>query len=170
MKVFGFFMLIFLIYQSNAQDELDSLIDNRPCQFLELTEFGNVSVFSASYGHILKVGNVFYGSIGGGLGYAQDVNIFNIATSRDPETYLTLPYYFTAMLGKTRHFAEIGIGGTFVFGDLEKYHYLYPMLGYRLQPLRSNRLHFKFYASMLNTNSPDNLWIIPVGMALGFNF
>ena len=81
-----------------------------------------------------------------------------------------MPHHFTANLGKKQNFFEIGLGGTIVVGELQwqgrpKHYFLYPIIGYRVQPLKSKKMIFRFYTNLF---FPEEAIILsPIGLSFG---
>lgn len=166
MKYFIFLYLLLSFISIHAQNENDSLVDYHPFAFVELNAGGNVSTMSLSFGNYLCVGRNQYGAASIGLGVVE----YLTTGTMNSDMRITVPYYLTFMVGKSRHFAEFGAGGTFVLGPVNKLHYFYPMLGYRFYPLRRNKFHFRLYGSLSNIKAQDNVDVYRVGCSVGFSF
>ena len=65
-----------------------------------------------------------------GYGYSQEFCV--LCNGID---YRTIPLHLTANFGTGSHFLEVGLGGTVTIGYSN--HNIYPIIGYRLQPLRT---------------------------------
>ncbi len=114
----------------------------RPMQNINLNYLGDASVLSLNYERIFPI-----------------------------KKYLTLPHHVTGIFGKKKHFLEFGLGGTAMLGKENQYYVFYPILGYRIQPIRPKKVNFRVYGSWpLNTLSNEDLLFVPFGLSLGYCF
>lgn len=110
-----------------------------------------------------------------GLGATQDVSITN-----PNHYYLSIPFNISACFGKRMHLFEAGLGSTIHLRINDPFYEfcIYPILGYRLQPVKSRKVMFKIYASIpynLNYQTYINLkdsevFFIPLGISIGKSF
>jgi hypothetical protein len=143
----------------------------RPVDNFNLTILGNASLISMNYEKLSFVSPKFLVAFNIGMGYNQEFQLFHFGSNSSPQIYFTLPHYVTVNLGKGRHFFEFGLGGTVVAGNTPRHYFLYPIVGYRLQPLRKNKLYFRAFGQ-IPINGLDNLEVFfaPVGFSLGVCF
>jgi hypothetical protein len=149
----------------------------RPRNNVNLNLVGNASLISINYERLLLIKPIFFLSGELGIGYNTTVsfNFFGAfgAEESGSTNHLTIPHHITGNLGKGRHFFEFGLGGTIITGGLHNY-ILYPIIGYRLQPLRSKKVNFRLFGSypIYGKDVEDTLDIIfsPVGLSLGVCF
>lgn len=134
-------ILLFTGLNLIAQDQ-DSIFNPRPLNNINLNIFGDASLISVNYERQFSVNSKFLISSKFGIGYNQTYNI--LSTEKELK-YLTLPHHITGNLGKGRHFFEFGLGGTAIIGNTNKPYFLYPLVGYRILPLRSNKLNFRVF-------------------------
>lgn len=91
---------------------------------------------------------------------------------------VSVPHHISFNFGKTKHCLELGIGGSYMAGEVFSTNYnlyaIYPIVGYRMQPATgfSVRAHL---SPMVFVVQPDvNANIIPVipmlGASLGYAF
>jgi hypothetical protein len=143
----------------------------RPMQNINLNYLGDASVLSLNYERIFTIKK--YLSIAGqaGVGYDEEFKLCIWGNCTPPKKYLTLPHHVTGIFGKKKHFLEFGIGGTAMLGKENKYYVFYPILGYRIQPIRPKKVNFRVYGSWpLNTLSNEDLLFVPFGLSLGYCF
>jgi len=58
-----------------------------------------------------------------------------------------------------------------MLGKENKYYVFYPILGYRIQPIRPKKVNFRVYGSWpLNTLSNEDLLFVPFGLSFGYCF
>jgi len=58
-----------------------------------------------------------------------------------------------------------------ILGDIEPHYQVYPILGYRFQPIKPNKLNFRIFGSLpLIKMESENILFIPVGFSLGYCF
>jgi hypothetical protein len=141
----------------------------RPRNNVSLNLFGDASIISGSYEHLFLTYHKFFMSTKIGLGYSESRGL-----PTDNTLLFTFPMHVTGNLGQKMHYFEFGFGGTFLFyGKFTYWDYaVYPILGYRLQPLKSDRVMLRVYASYPLTDEMDihNYWFCPVGFSIGFCF
>ncbi len=110
-----------------------------------------------------------------GLGYSKQWEKDSIFGN-----FISIPVNLTFAIGKRNHMFEVGIGST-LFLNLKEPTYqvcLYPIFGYRIQPLKSNKVFFRLcimaptalnsesYFTIKNTNTV----FMPVSIGLGRSF
>jgi len=108
-----------------------------------------------------------------GFGVTQEFKICIWGPCDKPDVYLTIPHHITANfgIGKGKHFIEIGVGGTIIEGNITQHYQIYPILGYRFQPLKSKKLNFRVFGCYpLIQMHEKNILFIPVGLSLGYCF
>ena len=152
-----------------AQDEM---VKNniRPKNNLNLTFFGEATLISINYERLFLIVPSFFITCKLGIGYEEfQLCIFEHCGPR--KIYLTLPHYFTGNLGKGRHFFEFGLGGTYITGDNYQNYFIYPVIGYRIQPLKSDKAYFRIFCSIPFTGlDTEEFAVSPVGLSLGVSF
>jgi len=168
-KIFILFF-VFLIYSGCllAQDnKIASSI--RPINNVYLNLLGDGSYVSINYDRLFINSPIFFLSGKLGLGIIND-ELKLYGSSSSPITYLTVPHHITGNLGLQRgiHFLEAGLGGTFASSGNNQQYYLYPVIGYRIQPKKQKGLCFRIFIS-IPLWSYNHLFI-PVGLSLGGNF
>ncbi|MCB0639629.1 MAG: hypothetical protein KDC54_23555 [Lewinella sp.] len=152
---------------ASAQDRPRMLSPNN----VNVILLGNGSAFSFTYERLLVVGPTSILAASGGLGYASETRFCLGGCAGEPDYYLTFPHQLTANFGQGDHFFELGLGGTVVLGNTEENYFLYPILGWRVHPIRSGDLVFRLFATMpfSGLDTADLLWV-PVGASLGWIF
>ena len=109
-----------------------------------------------------------------GVGISQDYSF------TEPENYyVAIPVNISFCFGRRRLLFELGFGST-VFLNVNKPFYelsIYPIMGYRFQPISKNKLFIKVFASFPNKLNKDNISIsssrvlfIPIGINIGKSF
>jgi len=110
-----------------------------------------------------------------GLGATQDFSI------SDPNHYyLSIPFNISACFGKRMHLFEAGLGATINLRLNDPYYdfCIYPIIGYRIQPVKSRKVMFKIYTSIpynlnyltyINLKNSD-IYFIPIGISIGKSF
>ena len=78
-----------------------------------------------------------------GFGYNEQFLIWG----GPPEKFRTIPHHITGNWGKRKHFFEFGLSGAIISGNTNNHYLLGPIVGYRLQPLKTNKVNFRIYAS-----------------------
>jgi len=160
----------------------------KPLSNIFLSSIGaDISLYSINYERLFlaKPKSFFTGGLG--IGYnkiAVFTESFILPSIDSYGNYLTIPHHITINIGKRKSRFELGIGGTAVIGNNapEKY-YLYPIIGYRLHPLITNKANFRVYTTypiecienMLNIlhgagHENWGLWWFPIGVSIGIAF
>jgi hypothetical protein len=150
-----------------AKNNRDST-DIRPINNINLNICGDASIISLNYERLFLINQNFFITGKLGIGYNQEFQICLFGTCSPPEDYLTIPHHITGNLGKGRHFLEFGLGGTIINGKTNQHYLLYPIVGYRLQPLKSNKVNFRIFGSIPFTGlETEDILFIPFGLSLG---
>ena len=159
--------LLFLGSNSFAQN-LDKKNDIRPLHSIGINLFGDASAISGYYEKLFLIKGNFILSSKLGFGYNEK---FCVLGACKKETFLTIPHHITANIGKKQHFFEFGFGGTFLMGNNASSYIVYPTVGYRIVPLKSNRLNFRIFGQYpLLKSKPIEAPFIPIGISLGLSF
>jgi hypothetical protein len=154
-----------------AQNNGDST-DIRPINNINLNIFGDASIISLNYERLFLFNKYFFITGKIGIGYNEEFKLCIFGPCSPPEKYITIPHYITGNLGKGRHFIEFGLGGTIINGKTNQHYWLYPIVGYKLQPLKSNKVNFRIFASIPFSGlySVEDIYFIPFGLSLGVCF
>lgn len=148
-----------------AQNQ-EEIVDARPLNSINLNLLGDASLISINYERQFLVSPAFILSSKLGLGYNFEFIIFG-----NPEHYLTIPHHITGNIGKGRHFFEFGLGGTIINGNTTQPYILYPIVGYRILPLKSNEITFRIFGQIpFSGIETDDILFIPFGLNLGVSF
>lgn len=167
-KIIFSFVVILISYGCLLAQDSKATRSIRPINNLYLNLLGDASYVSINYERLFISTPVFFLSGKLGLGYINDE--LNWFSSSPPNLYLTVPHHITGNLGLQGgiHFLEAGLGGTFASGNNNLQYYLYPIIGYRIQPKKPNRLCFRIFISVPFWSYSH--MFIPVGVSLGVNF
>jgi hypothetical protein len=146
----------------------------RPSNSIYLSLPGDVSLIAFNYEKQVFISPTFIitGKVGLGTNQEFQLCLFGPCSS-PPEKYLTFPHHITGNIGKGRHFFEFGVGGTWMKGSISRTYLLYPILGYRIQPLQASKLNFRVFGQVPFTglDSDDyNFIFIPLGISFGVSF
>lgn len=143
----------------------------RPFNNIYINLLGDASVISVNYERLFFVNPTFALSGKLGLGYNQEFNLCVFGSCGPERSYLTIPHHITGNLGKGRHFFEFGLGGTVIVGNTAQQYLLYPIIGYRLQPLKSNRVNFRIFGQVpFSGLNPEDMIFVPLGVSVGISF
>ncbi len=131
---------------------------------------GDASLISLNYERQFVISPTFILTGKLGLGYNEEFMIC-IFGSCIQDTYLTIPHHITCNFGTERSFFEIGLGGTIVSGYKTQFYLLYPMIGYRFLPLKSEKISFRIYVQFpFSDLDTTHILFIPVGLNFGISF
>jgi len=141
----------------------------RPINSINLNLFGDASIFSLSYERLFSSNRKFFLAWKIGVGYSESHGLPVKNTS-----LLSTPMHLTGNYGAKKHYFEFGLGVAALFyGTLEFWDYtIYPIVGYRLQPLKNDKFTFRVFLSYPVTGKIDidKYWFSPVGISVGFCF
>ncbi|THD69872.1 hypothetical protein E7Z59_05975 [Robertkochia marina] len=167
--------LLLLIFQfgvsawSQTQEEL---IFERPLNNLYLGFLGDLSLIAVNYERLFEINSrvLLAGQLG--VGYNEEFQLCFFGPCQEPaEKFVTFPVRFSGLLGKKKHFLEVGVGGTLVYGSSPHPYYVYPLVGYRLQPLVKQKMVFRVFALYPFKSRQDQaIMPIPMGLSLGVAF
>jgi hypothetical protein len=156
---------------SLAQMKTDA-VDTRSKNNINVNLFGDASAISINYERLFLISSHCFITGKIGIGYNEEFKLTIWGPTSPPEKYLTLPFHITGNLGKGRHFFEFGLGETIINGKTNQHFWFYPIVGYRLQPLRSKKANFRFACSIpfYNSNKSETIIFIPIGFNVGISF
>lgn len=173
MKTIQIFILCFILtfgHQLLAQTEnkTDLLLKRNNINF---NMFGDASLISVNYERLFDLSPSIFLSGSIGAGYNAAFSLCFLGCGSKPKRFLTLPHHFTVNFGKDRDFFELGIGGTIMVGNTSEHYFLYPMLGFRVQPNKSGKGTIRLYGSVPFTgiDTEDIFWV-PIGISIGRYF
>jgi len=153
----------------SAQDKTN---EKRPLNGIVVSVLGDGANVSVNFERLAKITENFFltGRLGGGYGRLLTPGVESDTILRP--VYLTVPLQVTLNAGKSRHFAEAGIGSTAAIGNVYPHLLYYLTAGYRLQPLKSGNLSVRIYGNwLLNTRTGfRNLYFVPFGASIGIVF
>jgi hypothetical protein len=160
-----FIILIFFITPITANEKY-GYSSEMPKNYIYFGLFGDASITSLSYERLLLFSPNCKLTGKGGVGFNQEFNLFGGSTS----LFVTMPHHITGNFGKSRHHLEIGLGGTLIFGKTNEPYLLYPIVGYRIMPLKENKVNFRIYGSFpFSGLETDVIFFIPIGLSIGIN-
>ena len=152
-----------------AQSKKDSTLV-RPANSISINLLGDFSLLSINYERVFVITPSFFIAGKLGVGFNEEFCLFGCD---DREKYLTIPQHITGNFGKGKNFFEFGLGGSIISGHTVQDYTLYPMVGYRLQPLKSDKLNFRVYLQYPVTGYPavaEDILFIPIGLSFGYCF
>jgi hypothetical protein len=154
-----------------AQNKTDTT-DRRPKNNINLNILGDASIISINYERLFFITPCFFLTGKLGIGYNEEFKLNIFGPSSPPKQYFAIPHHITGNFGKGRNFLEFGLGGTIIDGNTKQNYLLYPIFGYRLQPLKSNRVNFRIFGSIPFTGlkNTEDILFIPFGLSLGISF
>lgn len=154
-----------------AQNQKE-LVNTRPLNSISLNLLGDASIISLNYERQFLVSPTFILSSKLGFGYNEEFQLcISGPCSSAPEMYLTVPHHITVNIGKGRHFFEFGLGGTIINGNTTQPYLLYPIVGYRILPLRSNKINIRIFGLLpFSGLETDDILFIPFGLSIGESF
>ena len=175
MKLEFILTIVFLIFETFlfAQNRYDKT-DRRPQNNINLNLYGDGSIVSINYERLFLFESTSFLTSKLGLGYNREFQFCWGSCSSSPEEYITIPHHFTVNSGGKRHFFEIGLGGTIIIGNTKLNYIPYPIIGYRIQPLKKYNFDFRIFGCLplsgwiiLNIN---DILFMPFGLSLGISF
>lgn len=138
----------------------------RPPNNISLHLLGDGSMAAVYYERLFQLGPGSFLAGSAGVGLMPQLDLFN--TDPAPPD-LTVINHLTITFGKKKGGFEVGLGGTWVNDPYDPHYFIYPILGFRLQPFTANKLNFRVFASYPFDGFSD-LPFIPLGVSLGIVF
>jgi hypothetical protein len=164
--------LVFLLFPItlSAQTEVPTPA-NRPMHNLNLSLLGDASLVSINFEVLTRIHKNAFISTALGVGYQElfDLTIIGPVRNENTSGFMSIPHHVTGNFGFKRGFLEMGLGGTYFTGKIDKRYVLYPILGFRLQPLKQDRAVFKLFINIPITEISD-IWFVPFGTSIGVSF
>ncbi|TNE78736.1 MAG: hypothetical protein EP332_13230 [Bacteroidetes bacterium] len=149
------------------QTESSSFIQTYHKNHIYLNLLGDASLFSINYDRVWmlteskNVNQFFSTKVGIGFNLCENANICT-----------TIPHHLTYNIGGDNAQFEIGLGGTYLNGQISEY-IVYPMIGLRLIPLKHPNFNFRFYGQLPTVQDnkyKTGILFFPYGISLGFSF
>lgn len=167
MRTIFIIVILFNISTTLLSQTPSEPVDSRPLNSIYLNLLGDASAISVNYERIFLIDPNFILTCKLGLGCNEEFNILGPSEQQ----YLTIPHHITGNLGKGRHFFEFGIGGTIISGNTRQPYILYPIVGYRILPLKSDKFNFRVFGQIPFTGlETDVIIFIPLGLSFGVSF
>lgn len=143
----------------------------RPGNGIYLNLLGDASLISINYEKLFFVSSNFIVTGKSGLGYNEKFQICFGGPCWEPKRYVTVPHHITGNIGEGRNFLEFGLGGTIIGGNTSQHYLLYPIVGYRLVPLKANKLNFRIFGQIpFSGLETEDVIFVPIGGSLGLSF
>ena len=143
---------------------------SRPLNNIGINLLGDCSIIAVNYERLIPFREIFFiGKLGIGSNVITD---FSLGGSGKDESILTIPHHFAGNIGKRKHLFEFGFGGTLLIGNITQHYILYPIIAYRIQPMRHRKAFVRLYFNMPITHYPsyqlfDYIFISYFGFCIG---
>ncbi|MBK9255188.1 MAG: hypothetical protein IPM42_06830 [Saprospiraceae bacterium] len=165
---FIFFIFVFHSMFSLAQGE-DKIKSEMPLNSYYVNILGDASLISINYERILLKNSKGLIAAKVGLGYGREFEICLFGNCSSEQSFLTIPHHITKSFGSRNKFFEVGLGATMMISNEYNKYLIYPIVGYRLHPLKNLGLNFRIYVQFPLTDI-DQIFFIPIGVSLGTSF
>jgi len=170
-----FITILFLSFSIRIYSQEIKFFNQRPVKNLSFGLGGDGGLISLNYEklHLISFKLMLTHEIG--VGASQDYSFLN-----PNNYYLSFPLNISACLGRRKHLFEMGLGST-IYLMLNNNFYsicIYPIIGYRIQPLKDGKIMFKLFATVpynlnfdtyINLKDSDILYL-PFGISIGKSF
>ncbi len=161
--------LLFIMWiVSSAQEQIE-VEDSRPRHSISLNLAGDGTLISLNFDGLKIINSKFFLSSKTGIGYTEEFSLFLFDSGDDFESFTTFSQHFTMNIGEGRNFFEIGVGGTFFFGD-EDLIRTYPVIGYRFLPFKTSEVTFRAFVNVFSEFFVEDLYLSPIGLSMGITF
>ena len=122
------------------------LNSSRPRNNININLLGDGSPISLNYERLLSFHPSYFLTGKIGAGYNEEFKFCLFGPCSTPaEKYLTIPHHFTGNLGTRSLFFEVGLGGTYIIGDGGSKYVVYPIVGFRVQPRKMQKMNFRLF-------------------------
>ncbi len=148
-------------------------MNERPLNIIFLNVLGDGTLASLNYERLFLIQpekSFIAAGLGAGINSLVTLHA-NSDKSYSYDNFLAIPHHITGNIGYRSHFFELGLGGA-IYSVTEGDTYLpYVIAGYRVQPVRQNRLNFRLFGTYpLSPLEQFNIIFIPAGFSLGWAF
>lgn len=148
-----------------AVAQSENVPDKRSSNVIFLGLLNGGSIASINYEHLFFSKSNFMIATGAGFGVGG-LNALWVT-----QRYLVIPHYATMNIGKKEHFFELGLGGSYASSRYSNEYYIFPIIGYRLQPLEPSKVNFRVFANIPFGGYEDaEIIFSPIGLSVGLNF
>jgi hypothetical protein len=176
MKKLHFFILLLLSSISlTAQIPQNTADNTMPKNNIYANFLGDASIVSINYERIFPISSTAFLTGKVGVGYNEDYHMLPVIdwgnSNYYSNKYITFTHHITANWGKKKFYFELGLGGTIVGGNTNYNYLLYPIIGYRLQPFKSNKVNFRVFSCIpVAPFRYTSIWFSPIGVSVGYSF
>lgn len=164
--VLSLFILVIALTASAEQ------FTTRPPNNISVNIAGDASLCSLNFEHVFDINEHVFLTGKMGLGYNEEFQLCLFGPCSDPpEKYINLNVHATGNFGKGHHYLEAGFGATLTSGSGgSQYFILYPLLGYRVYPFRTQKIYFRIFGSypLVGLDNIDLLYA-PAGLSVGMS-
>lgn len=169
-----FILFTFTFLSAKAQSD-PIPAQKKPGSTINIGLLGDASLVSISYERLFTVRPNLFLTGKAGVGFNQEFDYCILPDVFPCETelrsFLAIPHHFTTNYGRGNHYGEIGLGGSFLIGNAKSYYTVYPILGYRYMPFKTNALCLRIFATYPFTfNQSIGILKMPIGLSLGGTF
>ena len=163
--------LLIIQFQAYAQDKLASN-NSRPLNNINLNLLGDACLVSINYERLMLINETIFLAGKLGIGYNEEFTLGIGSSSTPLDKYLIIPHHITGNLGKGKHLFEFGVGGSIILGNTNQNYLLYPIVGYRIHPQKSNKFNFRVFISLPYTamEITEDITFSPLGLSVGIIF
>jgi len=164
------FLLLAILISSAllcAQDTTRISFD-RPLNNVNINVCGDISVISLNYERLQPIASKFFLSFKLGMGYNTEYEIWNTG---DPDKSTITSFHISGNYGKKNNL-ELGLGTSLIKGNPIQEYLIYSILGYRYQPISSNKFNLRLFTliPLTKINKGDTFLFIPFGVSVGYCF
>ncbi len=144
----------------------------RPLNSIGVNILGDASEISANYERFFLIKDNFILSSKISFGFNEKLyDCHFLVKPCAKKTLFTVSNHLTGNIGKGISFFEFGLGETFLIGNNTTSYMIYPMIGFRILPLKSNKLNFRIFGQFpLMKTKPSGILFIPIGFYFGVSF
>jgi len=170
MKKIILILTLILAIANTVFAQKSEVIVVRPLNSFNFNFRGDGSYWSVYYERLFMINNNMFIAGKAGLGYSYRL-VNDYYDGNQVETMMTIPHHATLNIGKGKHFAEFGFGGTITDFNKKDSYITYPIVGYRIQPLLGEKYNFRIYGSFpVYGWIPADVSFYSFGMSLGICF
>ncbi len=149
------------------------ITSERPQNAIAVGALGDFSLFTLHYERLFSYRPNFFIVGKMGIGFTEEFELCLYGSCDSPKTnFFTIPHHLSANWGSGRHYFELGLGGTFINGPTDYPYIVYPIIGYRIHPLRNKAFNFRAWINIpFGGFGKDYEYLVsPIGISLGSAF
>lgn len=155
MKIIFFLLILFYHWgitmpPAFAQPSNSSSNPTRPSNNINACALGGASYFSINIEKFFLNKEKSFFAVSAGIGMARSKEKTELPIQPPSGSYFTIPASLTFNIGSNKNFFEFGIGCSRLIETIDQAvdYYVYPVIGYRFQPMEKYKLNLRVFINL----------------------